>query len=291
VIEADRLGDRYWTRLAGSGLRRLAQLAGRQELPDLAALPADNQLDEEGWRVATAYAWDSLRYVLWSEGEAGLRALLAAASGATPETALAVGLGQSLPEFVAGWGASLGRWHVPQPWVTLADGFDPARALADVDQLAAPALRGRQAGSEGAAGAAAYIAAQFEAVGLLPAFTPSQSVSQTGAITPTLLVRRGTPSYFQPFPLQFMTLETAPRLALLDEAGEVLLELGYRQDFLDAFGSVTSVLTVFLGAIASISVISSRVMPAPYADASACVNRGVDKVSGLWSNGLVFLWW
>jgi peptide/nickel transport system permease protein len=51
----------------------------------------------------------------------------------------------------------------------LARRFDVNRASSDVAYLAQPALQGRLTGSEGAAGAADYIASQFEQAGLTPA--------------------------------------------------------------------------------------------------------------------------
>jgi hypothetical protein len=109
--------------------------------------------------------------------------------------------------------------------VTIARSFDPQQAHAHVTALASPEMAGRQAGSPGAARAAAYLAEQFAAYGLLPAG------DLTGA-------GRGT-TFLQRFPISYTTFLSAPRLEIVDREGQVVEALAYRQDFV-ALVSVAS---------------------------------------------------
>ncbi len=92
-----------------------------------------------------------------------------------------------------------------------ARAFDGARAYEHVETLAQPAWEGRRIGSAGSDAAADYIAAQFEALGLQPAGK---------GFTYFLTVKR-----------DFFELTEVPELALVDEEGNVLDELAYREDF------------------------------------------------------------
>lgn len=85
--------------------------------------------------------------------------------------------------------------------------FDGEQALAHVNTLSGPQLEGRALGSNGLDDAAAYIAGQFEALGL-------QAAGENG-------------TYFQTRPREFLQLDSVPLLEIDDGGGP----LEYRRDF------------------------------------------------------------
>lgn len=95
-----------------------------------------------------------------------------------------------------------------------ANRFNLTRALLDLRFLTEPELDGRAAGSDGAAGAANYIAAQMEAAGLLPA-----GQKQT---------------FLQAEPCSFSSLAETPTL-VMNNSGQSRA-FRYRRDFIEASG-------------------------------------------------------
>ncbi len=92
-----------------------------------------------------------------------------------------------------------------------AKAFDGEKALAHITTLAQPQWQGRRIGTPAADAAANYVADQFQALGLQPAgknFT-----------------------YFLTVKRDFFELTEPPTLALVDDAGNVIENLRYRDDF------------------------------------------------------------
>ena len=108
--------------------------------------------------------------------------------------------------------------------------------MESVDTLASPALEGRLAGSPGSDAAAQYIAEEFAAYGLLPVgdvITATTGVADILQLVPAINPVSGTQlAYFQTFPISYTVQTSLPRLELLNDAGEPVLSLTYRQDFL-----------------------------------------------------------
>lgn len=92
-----------------------------------------------------------------------------------------------------------------------ARAFDGQHAYTHVRVLTQPTWTGRRIGSPGAEAAAEYIAEQFQALGLQPAGKRF--------------------SYFLTVKRDFFEVTEIPELALVDETGQVVESLRYREDF------------------------------------------------------------
>jgi uncharacterized protein len=194
-------------------LGRLISDAGRGNLPSLADLPGDEELDEVEWQKATTQAWDSLEYLNRNYGfEAVLTLLARQGAGQTLDEALTAVSNQSLAEFEEGWLASLRRAHLQDEWLPLTTAVNETVLAVHVAELTTDEMAGRATGSPGADLAAEYIAAQFAAYGLQPAGPDG--------------------TYLQPFPVYYTSLETAPSLVLNFGVEERFESFMYRQDFL-----------------------------------------------------------
>jgi len=181
------------------------------------ALRDEPPLSEEERALVQVHAWDLIGYIVNRYGQGALPALVRAlGSGLDVDAAFHSVLGIGAAELSSEWAASLARGHATQAWVDVAGQFDPDRAYADVAYLASDELQGRQAGSAGAAQAAAYVASRFAAYGLQPAVDTE-----------------GGPSFEQSFPISYTTLLEAPVLELVDDDGQVLEALAYRAEFVD----------------------------------------------------------
>ena len=100
--------------------------------------------------------------------------------------------------------------------------FDAARAMSDVQALAALEMQGRGVEGLGLQAAADYIAQQFAALDLQPA-----GVEEAGKLT-----------YFAPTRFDYRELVGAPTLDLRDSAGQSLGPLVYRRDYAELPGQV-----------------------------------------------------
>lgn len=114
----------------------------------------------------------------------------------------------------------------------LAAQFSVTRAMETVAWLSAPQQAGRRAGSEAADRTAAWIAGQFQALGLEPA-------GDAG-------------TYLQRFSLPFLDLAETPALEVVGAKGEAVLTLRHRQDFREvvsdyAGGGAANAELVFVG--------------------------------------------
>jgi len=94
--------------------------------------------------------------------------------------------------------------------------FDAQRTLEDVRVLASPEFGGRETGMPGEELTAEYIAGRMEEIGLFPAGEND--------------------TYIQAFPSPRFHLAEVPRLEILDDRGEVVEALAYRQDFVEYAG-------------------------------------------------------
>ena len=104
------------------------------------------------------------------------------------------------------------------PWAQYkgtADSFNSERALADIEYLSYPELRGRRTGTPEIDLAAEYIAREFEQAGLQPAGEPGESGD----------------TYYQTIPYDYCNYSTPTTLTLRDRSGELLGEMEYRRDF------------------------------------------------------------
>ncbi|MCP4423790.1 MAG: M28 family peptidase, partial [Chloroflexi bacterium] len=187
--------------------------------------------DDKARKTAVTQAWDTIRYLTLTYGEAALERLLRAqADGQSIEAALQTAINQSVAEFDAAWTESLRRNHTPQEWIDIANGFDTTQAEQHIAVLAAPELAGRQAGSSGAEAAAAYIADQFAAYGLEP--VPIEMTLIFSAESATETVSVSELSYFQPFTIEFASLTAVPRLEFGTEANASAEAFDYRLHFM-----------------------------------------------------------
>lgn len=96
-----------------------------------------------------------------------------------------------------------------------ADLFDPERAMADIQYLVSPDLKGRRTGTPEIELAAEYIARQFEEAGLQPAGELGESGD----------------TFFQTIPYDYRDYSAPTKLTLRDRSGELLWDLEYRQDY------------------------------------------------------------
>ncbi|MCB8943642.1 MAG: M20/M25/M40 family metallo-hydrolase [Ardenticatenaceae bacterium] len=203
-----------------TSLHDLQTAAQNDTLPDLFTLPNDDQLSDTRRPLVQAAAWDAVRYLVETYGWDTLLALLQDPSDATSHAQM----GLTLPAFALTWRDSLAQGHVQPEWVTAAQGFEVATAIAHLNALTNPDWNGRLAGTDGAEQAADYIAAQFASYGLQPAGDSS--------------------SYVQPFPITHTALLYAPRLALVFTT--TAQTYTYRQEFLLARPALTSTVSADL---------------------------------------------
>lgn len=201
-------------------LPELQTAAQNDTLPDLFALPDDDQLSAARLPLARAAAWDAVRYLVESYGWNSLLALLNDHNDTNARTQI----GMTLPAFAITWRDSLAQGHVQPEWIEAAQAFDTETAIHHLNTLTNPDWNGRLAGTDGADQAAQYIAEQFAAYGLQPAGENN--------------------SYFQQFPITHTELLYAPRLAFaITDTAQVFT---YRQDFLLAHPSLTSTVSADL---------------------------------------------
>ncbi|MBK9050168.1 MAG: M28 family peptidase [Chloroflexi bacterium] len=203
---------------AAAAVPAMLSALSRDQLFPFVDLPPEYVMSTDERKVTTPQAWDGIRYLVYTYGEERLANLLRAqAGGLDLNAALTSALGQSLTEFQASWAESVLQAHIQNEWTGVAQGFEGEQALAHITALTQPELAGRVAGSEGAAAAADYIAAQFAAYGLEPA---------------------GTDGYFQPFTVPYATLAAAPRLAIVTASGSFVEDFVYQEEFLLTLGEV-----------------------------------------------------
>jgi Zn-dependent M28 family amino/carboxypeptidase len=219
-LSRDHDGGRAEQR-AASSLNVLAREIGKGNLADLSSMPPLYQLSEEDFALASAQAWDVVRYLVTTHGREALTSLLQSLEQGTDlEIALRRVTGQSLPQFESAWAESAVQAHTAPGWIDTALAFDPESAYRHVAYLASPELAGRQAGSPGAETAAAYIAELFASYGLIPA-----GESDT---------------YFQSFPVSYTTYLDLPQLEILDQSGQVLATMPFRDEFLPLFNEASN---------------------------------------------------
>lgn len=94
--------------------------------------------------------------------------------------------------------------------------FDAQRAMQTIDMLSSPQFGGRETGTSGAQYAALYIAQQMQQIGLLPA--------------------GDNDSFIQTLAKPRMHLLSIPKLQILDDQGQSISSLVYRQDYVERGG-------------------------------------------------------
>ena len=196
----------------------------RQNEIDLESLPVTSEeLLETEPELANAQMWSIVSFVVERYGMGGLLNLI---DQTIPSGEAATSLGSALgvdPEaFWEDWREYVYAGGAPGELVDMARQFDADRALQDIAELSGPNYGGREAGTDGAVGAAEYVAGRFGDLGLLPLGDPITETGQSG--------------YLQWFPVLHTHLISTPVLALFDMEGELVHEFIYRQDFVDTGG-------------------------------------------------------
>ena len=213
LAEAGRLDPADARYVAARYRPTVVAAAQRERLFPLNAMPAFLSLSGEERDRAYAQSWDAARYLVdtygWERVGQMLRDL---ERGQSVDDAFRAALGRSLTEFESAWRESAARGHADPAWVETAWQFDEDAANAHVVELASPFYAGRQAGSPGTKAAAQYVAEKFAFYGLTPV--------------------GGDGTFFQHVPISYTTLLATPRLTLVDQRGQRMDELGYRQEFL-----------------------------------------------------------
>ncbi|MBE9524864.1 MAG: DUF418 domain-containing protein, partial [Chloroflexi bacterium] len=152
---------------AAARLHALTRGIKDESLFNLIDFPHLHSLSTEEYDIAFPQAWDTIRYLAETYGINALYNLFQAqGAGQSIDSALQNNLGISVDSFEAMWQASYSQGHASPFWVETALKFDPSQVENHIASLTDPALAGRQAGSPGAAIAAAYITTQFEKYGL-----------------------------------------------------------------------------------------------------------------------------
>jgi ABC-type dipeptide/oligopeptide/nickel transport system permease component len=95
--------------------------------------------------------------------------------------------------------------------------FDAQRAMQTIDMLSSPQFSGRETGTPGAQYAALYIAQQMQQIGLLPA--------------------GDNDSFIQTLAKPRLHLLSVPQLQILDNQGQPISNLVYRQDYVERGGA------------------------------------------------------
>ncbi|MFQ5434313.1 MAG: M28 family metallopeptidase [Anaerolineae bacterium] len=226
--QVERMLGRLPAGMAEGNLTKLLRAVNGEDWPSLADMPSEAALDAENGRVLNAGAVDAVRTVTYRYGREGLAALIQAqAAGNDLETAVFQALGLSLAEFEANWADSLAVAHISSDWLDIANQFNVDRVMVDIDFITQPDFDGRQAGSPGAAAVAAYIAEQFDAVGLRPL---GDDIASSDAMS----------AFGQTFPVRYVTVPAAPRLDVVDADGHLVESFVYREDFVTALDQVVS---------------------------------------------------
>jgi uncharacterized protein len=202
---------------AASQMGAVLRAAQEDALTDLWNMPPDHALTAEALSLAEAQVWDTVCYLADRYGEDVLRTLVRTlGSGLDADAALRSAVERGSSHLYREWAASLARGHARREWEAVALQFDPERTYEDVAYLSSRRLEGRQAGSAGAATAAAHIVSRFAEYGLQPA-----------------VIADGVASFEQRFPISYTALLQAPVLEFVGEKGDVLEALAYRVDFID----------------------------------------------------------
>ncbi|MFP4343234.1 MAG: ABC transporter permease subunit [Anaerolineales bacterium] len=164
------------------------------------------------WYPGLAFFLAILAFNVWGEG---LRRFLA-------ESRINLGHLFNRYTLLAGLGLVIGLGWVLRSTAPLgvyrsqAERFEATRAMEYIEALTAPEFEGRRSGSEGAARAAEYIAAEMKALGLQPAG------------------RDGT--YYQTMKTTRLRITETPVVEMVDGQGAVVEAAVYGEDFLEVGG-------------------------------------------------------
>jgi hypothetical protein len=212
--------DAVTQQAAASNLYKVLLAVSKNPSFDLGAISPERGLPQSESGMADAWAWDAVRYLVYTHGWEALVALLhAQGDGLDCDAAMQDAIGQTMSQFEAAWLESMGRGHALPEWIEVAQAFDPEMANRHVAYLASPELAGRRTGSPGAEMAAGYIAEKFAEYGLIPVGDPVPG----GTV--------GQASFLQRFPITLTTLLSAPHFEIVDQEGRILETFGWYKDF------------------------------------------------------------
>jgi Zn-dependent M28 family amino/carboxypeptidase len=208
------------------------------ELP-LEDLFSFEDVPQDEMELAHAQSWSLVSYIVEEYGLPELRRLVTESIADNTITALRTGLDVDPASFVAEWQEYARTEGLREGLVSLAQRFDPERALGHISILSSPEFGGREAGTPGADLTADYIADRFAAVGLEPlGDLPAASAGSQATVTNELdIIPRG---YLQRLPISHTHLIDTPALTLLDKDGAVIYEFAYREDFFESAGDGTA---------------------------------------------------
>jgi Zn-dependent M28 family amino/carboxypeptidase/uncharacterized protein YchJ len=241
----------HW--MAGDYLPIVQEAVRRHDEFPLYDMPSWEEVAEDQTELFAAQSWSFVSAIVEQHGLPGLRRFISQSTSSDDVAAnLRAALGVDPDAFQEEWRARTFAASAPADLVSLAQRFDPERALAHVIVLSSPEFEGREAGARGAERAAAYIANQFADLGLEPLgdlpvtppvwvtttaeMTAEMTVAMTGTRTTTGAVASAGRSYHQQFPVSHTHLISVPTFTLLDDEGRVLLELTYNEDFVERAG-------------------------------------------------------
>jgi len=191
------------------------------------SFPSWENVSDEQAALFQAQAWSLVSFIVERHGLPGLRRFVAQSTDfEDTATNLRTALGVEVESFRDEWREYARIAGAPGDLVSLANRFDPDRALGHIETLASPQFAGRQAGAPGADLAADYVAGQFAALGLQPLGDP---LTPTAAMTETVAL-----GYLQRFPISYTRLISVPALTLLDGDGSVLYSFTYRDEFVES---------------------------------------------------------
>jgi uncharacterized protein len=225
---------------ATRNLRQLAPAASNGDLPLLAEIPREEQIEEGVNGLADAQSWDAVRTLIESYGPEVLNEILQEMSDGTVfEQAFESATGVTPEQFESIWLVSYFAAHVEPDWPALAGRFDPEQAMGYLFDLTQPEYSGRGSGTAGAEAAAEYIKARFQEYGLLPVVAPKLSnipepttqddvgnVDGSSGATVEM-------SYFQEFPIYRALYERAPGLSMTFTDTGAQRSFLYREEFID----------------------------------------------------------
>lgn len=155
-------------RRAAAQLTSLNRVLGKDGEFNLAEFPPLYLLSEDEYKVASAQAWDTIRFIAEEYGQDVLFNLLSLQRNSVDlDISLRSATGLTIPEFVSAWKDSLINGNLSQSQIESALAFDERQAEKHIEYLTSNDLAGRQAGSMGSGLSAVYIADNFSSSGLV----------------------------------------------------------------------------------------------------------------------------
>jgi Zn-dependent M28 family amino/carboxypeptidase len=256
AFEAGRIAPLGTHWVAGKYIPIVQEAVRRHDEFPLHDLPSWEDVPADQGQLFHAQSWSLVSFAIERYGLEQLRQFVARSiSSDTSNDAdamLRAVLKVDTETLLEDWREQVYAAAVPDTLLSLAQHFDPERAMADVAILSSPHYGGREAGTAGAELAATYIAEQYAALGLQPMgdlvelrpadITESLAVANalTAAVTDTATITDATDyatrGYLQRFPISHTHIISIPTLTLLDSEGRRLYEFVYGEDFVERVG-------------------------------------------------------